>query len=384
MIRVLSIFGTRPEAIKMAPLILELERRPEIRSTVCVTAQHRQMLDQVLALFGIVPDYDLNIMQRNQSLSEITTAALHGLESVIQELSPDLLLVHGDTSTCLSGALAAYYQQIPIGHVEAGLRSYDKYSPFPEEMNRQMTDRLSDLLFAPTELNRDQLLREGIPAERIFVTGNTVVDALRLTLKHDDSTPIPFDAKPEQRLLLLTAHRRENLGEPLRQIYRAARRLADSFDDLLILCPLHPNPAVRSAAHEILSGCGRIKLIEPPDVLHFHRLLARACLILTDSGGIQEEAVALNKPVLVLRATTERPEGVESGALRLIGTDEACVFRETSRLLRDPDELMRMSAAVNPFGDGHASERIADIIEAKLSPYKTNDKPSVQTTYAYP
>ncbi len=384
MIRVLSIFGTRPEAIKMAPLILELERRPEIRSTVCVTAQHRQMLDQVLALFGIVPDYDLNIMHRNQSLSEITTAALHGLEPVIQELSPDLLLVHGDTSTCLSGALAAYYQQIPIGHVEAGLRSYDKYSPFPEEMNRQMTDRLSDLLFAPTELNRDQLLREGIPAERIFVTGNTVVDALRLTLKHDDSTPIPFDAKPDQRLLLLTAHRRENFGEPLRQIYRAARRLADSFDDLLILCPLHPNPAVRSAAHEILSGCGRIKLIEPPDVLRFHRLLARACLILTDSGGIQEEAVALNKPVLVLRATTERPEGVESGALRLIGTDEASVFREASRLLRDPDELMRMSAAVNPFGDGHASERIADIIEAQLSPYKANDKPSVQTTYAYP
>ena len=346
MILVLSVFGTRPEAIKMAPLILELERRPGISSRVCVTAQHRQMLDQVLEVFGIVPDYDLNIMREGQSLSAISSAALLGLEPILQALRPDLLLVHGDTSTCLSAALAAYYHRIPIGHVEAGLRSFDKYSPFPEEMNRQLTDRLSDLLFAPTELNREQLLREGIPDERIFVTGNTVVDALKLTVSRTCSFPVPI--APEQRLLLLTAHRRENLGEPIRRIYRAVRRLADSFEDLLVLCPLHLNPVIRSAAREILGGCERIRLIEPPDVLSFHHLLVRACLILTDSGGIQEEAVALNKPVLVLRDTTERPEGVEAGVLRLVGTDEETVYQAARRLLCDPDELARMSASSTP------------------------------------
>ena len=363
MIHVLSVFGTRPEAIKMAPLIRELERRPGVRSTVCVTAQHREMLDQVLNIFGIVPDYDLNIMRPGQSLSTITTASLLGLEAVLREVRPDLLLVHGDTTTCLSGALAAYYQQIPIGHVEAGLRSDNKYSPYPEEMNRQLTDRLSDLLFAPTDHSREQLLREHIPEDRIHVTGNTVIDALRYTVSDRYSHPLLSLLRPDQRLILLTAHRRENLGEPLRSIYRAARRLAEAFPDVQILCPLHLNPAVRSAAREILSGCGRILLTEPPDVVAFHNLLSRAALILTDSGGIQEEAAALQKPVLVLRETTERPEGVAAGALRLVGVEEDRIVREASRLLGDPNELAKMSAAGNPFGDGHAGERIADIIE---------------------
>lgn len=367
MIHVLSVFGTRPEAVKMAPVLRELERRPGIRSTICVSAQHRQMLDQVLQVFDIVPDYDLDLMREGQSLSAITCSVLSGLETILRELRPDLLLVHGDTSTCLSAALAAYYHQIPIGHVEAGLRSYDKHHPFPEEMNRQLTDRLSDLLFAPTGLNREQLLREGIPADRIHVTGNTVVDALRFTVHEGFSHPLFSELRPDQRLLLLTAHRRENLGEPLRRIYLAVRRLAAEFDDLTVLCPLHLNPAVRNTAREILAGCERIRLIEPPDVLTFHNLISRACLILTDSGGIQEEAVALNRPVLVLRDTTERPEGVEAGALRLVGTDEEHIVNEASCLLRDPDELAQMTAAANPFGDGHASERIADVIEAQFS-----------------
>lgn len=382
MIRVLSVFGTRPEAIKMAPVVKELERRTDIRSTVCVTGQHRQMLDQVLQVFGLLPDYDLDIMRDGQSLSAITNAALTGLEPVLNELRPELVLVHGDTSTCLAAALAAYYHQIPIGHVEAGLRSYDKYSPFPEEMNRQLTDRLSDLLFAPTELSRIQLLREGIPDDRIFVTGNTVVDALRFTVNQDDPLPMPVDLRPGQRLLLLTAHRRENLGEPIRRIYRAARRLSETFGDLVIVCPMHMNPAVRNAVHEILSGCERIRLLEPPDVLTFHKLLSRACLVLTDSGGIQEEAAALNKPVLVLRDTTERPEGISAGVLRLVGTDEDRIFLQASRLLRKPEELALMSAAANPFGDGHACERIADIIEEQYPFNKPHEKSDRQITYA--
>ena len=382
MIRVLSVFGTRPEAIKMAPLVKELERRPDIRSSVCVTGQHRQMLDQVLQVFGLSPDYDLDIMREGQSLSAITNAVLRGVEEIIRIVCPDLVLVHGDTSSCLAAALAAYYHQIPIGHVEAGLRSYDKYSPFPEEMNRQLTDRLSDLLFAPTELNREQLLSEGIPERRIFVTGNTVVDALRFTVNHEDPLAMPVDLKPDQRLLLLTAHRRENLGAPLRSIYRAARRLAEAFDDLVILCPLHLNPAVQRAAREILSGCERIRLIDPPDVLTFHHLLSRACLVLTDSGGIQEEAAALNKPVLVLRDTTERPEGLAAGVLRLVGTDEESIFLEARRLLSDPEELARMSAVENPFGDGHACERIADSIEEQFYFKRPNERFACQTTYA--
>lgn len=382
MIRVLSVFGTRPEAIKMAPLLKELYRRPDIRSMVCVTGQHRQMLDQTLQVFAVKPDYDLNIMREDQSLFDVTQAVMLGLKPLLTALRPDLVLVHGDTSSCLAAALAAYYQKIPIGHVEAGLRSYDKYSPYPEEMNRQLTDRLSDLLFAPTTLNREQLLSENIPESRIFVTGNTIVDALRLTVHHEDPFTMPIDLKPEQRLLLLTAHRRENLGEPIRDIYRAARRIADAFEDLVICCPLHLNPFVRSAAHEILSGSEHIRLIEPPDVMSFHKLLSRACLVLTDSGGIQEEATALNKPVLVLRDTTERPEGVEAGILRLIGTQEERIVSETRRLLCNPDELARMSAADNPFGDGHACERIADIIEERYPFIKVHDKHDRQNTYA--
>lgn len=382
MIRVLSVFGTRPEAIKMAPLVRELEKRSDIQSSVCVTGQHRQMLDQVLQVFGLSPDYDLDIMREGQSLTALTTAVLRELEDVMTDLRPDLLLVHGDTTSCLAAALAAYYRKIPIGHVEAGLRSYDKYSPFPEEMNRQLTDRLSDLLFAPTALSREHLLREAIPVDRIFVTGNTVIDALRYTVDHTDSVPMPADLRPDQRLLLLTAHRRENLGSPLRSIYRAARRLIDAFDDLVILCPLHLNPAVRSAAQEILSGCERIRLTDPPDVLTFHHLLSRACLVLTDSGGIQEEAAALNKPVLVLRDTTERPEGLAAGVLRLVGTDEERIFLEARRLLSDPEELARMSAVENPFGDGHACERIADIIEEQFYYNRPNERFACQTTYA--
>ena len=369
MIRVLSVFGTRPEAIKMAPLVKELEGRPGIRSIVCVTAQHRQMLDQVLTVFGISPDYDLNIMRHGQSLSAITSSALCGLEAVIVECKPDLLLVHGDTSTCLTGALAAFYCRVPIGHVEAGLRSYDKYSPFPEEMNRQLTDRLSDLLFAPTAQSRAQLLQEHIPEEKIFVTGNTVIDAIAWTSGSTISHPALSELEPEQRMILLTAHRRESLGAPLRRIYRAARRLTEAFPDVAILCPLHLNPAVQNTAREMLSDRERIRLIEPPDVLAFHTLLRRAYLVLTDSGGIQEEASALGKPVLVLRDTTERPEGLAAGGLKLVGTEEENIFQEASRLLCDRNEYTRMCAAPNPFGDGHASERIADIIEARCTPF---------------
>ena len=367
MIRVLSVFGTRPEAIKMAPLVKELERRPEINSIVCVTAQHREMLDQVLTVFGISPDYDLNIMRQGQSLSAITSAALHGLEAVIRECKPDLLLVHGDTSTCLAGALAAYYCRVPIGHVEAGLRSYDKYSPYPEEMNRQLTDRLSDLLFAPTAQSRAHLLQEHIPGETVFVTGNTVIDAMAWTAGCDISHPALSDLTPERRLILLTAHRRENLGAPLRRIYQAARQLTDAFPDLIILCPLHLNPAVQNTARAMLGSCGRIRLIDPPDVLTFHALLRRSYLVLTDSGGVQEEAAALGKPVLVLRDTTERPEGIDAGGLKLVGTESENIFQAASRLLRDSAEYTRMCAAPNPFGDGHASKRIADIIEARCT-----------------
>lgn len=364
MIRVLSVFGTRPEAIKMAPLLRELRQRPGVRSLVCVTAQHREMLDQVLRACDIVPDADLNLMRPGQSLSAITSAALRGIEDVIRELKPDLLLVHGDTTSCLAGALAAYYQRLPLGHVEAGLRSFDKYSPFPEEMNRQLTDRLSDLLFAPTGQSRQNLLREGIDAGRIYVTGNTVIDALHASLRADFHHPVLDGLEHGQRLVLLTAHRRENLGAPLRRIFAAAKRLAEECPEARIVCPLHRNPAVREAAREILGGSSQVLLIDPPEVTDFHNLLSRAALVLTDSGGIQEEAAALGKPVLVLRDTTERPEGLAAGSLRLVGTGEARIVSEALRLLRDREAYARMCSAPNPFGDGQASRRIADIIEA--------------------
>ena len=366
MIKVMSIFGTRPEAIKMAPLVKELERREETESIVCVTAQHRQMLDQVLDTFAITPDYDLNIMKQGQTLSDITTAALLGLEGVIKEARPDLILVHGDTTTTFAGALAAFYQQVAIGHVEAGLRTDNKYSPYPEEMNRQMVDRLTDMFFAPTALSRENLLRENVPAEKIYVTGNTAIDAMATTVREDYTHPELNWISENERLILLTAHRRENLGDPMRSIFRGVRRIVDEFPDVKVLYPIHLNPAVRQVAREVFDGCDRIRLIEPLEVFDFHNFQNRSFLILSDSGGIQEEAPSLGKPVLVLRDTTERPEGIEAGTLKLTGTDEETIYRETRRLLTDEEEYRRMSRASNPYGDGHASERIADAIIEKF------------------
>ena len=366
MIKVMSIFGTRPEAIKMAPLVKELERREETESIVCVTAQHRQMLDQVLDTFAITPDYDLNIMKQGQTLSDITTAALLGLEGVIKEARPDLILVHGDTTTTFAGALAAFYQQVAIGHVEAGLRTDNKYSPYPEEMNRQMVDRLTDMFFAPTALSRENLLRENVPAEKIYVTGNTAIDAMATTVRGDYTHPELDWIGENERLILLTAHRRENLGDPMRSIFRGVRRIVDEFPDVKVLYPIHLNPAVRQVAREVFEGCERIRLIEPLEVFDFHNFQNRSFIILTDSGGIQEEAPSLGKPVLVLRDTTERPEGIEAGTLKLVGTDEETIYRETRRLLTDEAEYRRMSRASNPYGDGHASQRIADAIIEKF------------------
>lgn len=346
----------------MAPVVRALEARDGICSRVCVTAQHRQMLDCVLEVFHITPDYDLDIMRPGQSLSDVSCAALRGIEGVLQREAPELVLVHGDTSTAFAAALAAFYQRISVGHIEAGLRSRDKYSPWPEEMNRQLVDRLADLYFAPTGTSRDNLLAEGVDGEKIFVTGNTVIDALFSTVSPDYRHPELARMGDGERLILLTAHRRENWGEPLRRIFRAARRAAEEIPNVRMICPVHPNPAVRRAAEEELGGCGRVRLIEPLDVLDFHNFIARADLILTDSGGIQEEAPALGKPVLVLRDTTERPEGVLAGTLKLVGTDEENILRETRRLLTDREEYLRMSHAVNPYGDGHAAERIADAV----------------------
>ena len=365
-IKVMSIFGTRPEAIKMAPLVKELERRAETESIVCVTAQHRQMLDQVLDTFEIKPDYDLNIMKQGQTLSDITTAALLGLEGVIKEARPDLILVHGDTTTTFAGALAAFYQQVAIGHVEAGLRTDNKYSPYPEEMNRQMVDRLTDMFFAPTALSRENLLRENVPAEKIYVTGNTAIDAMATTVRGDYTHPELDWISEKERLILLTAHRRENLGDPMRSIFRGVRRIVDEFPDVKVLYPIHLNPAVRQVAKEVFEGCERVRLIEPLEVFDFHNFQNRSFIILTDSGGIQEEAPSLGKPVLVLRDTTERPEGIEAGTLKLVGTDEETIYREARRLLTDEAEYRRMSRSSNPYGDGHASERIADAIIEKF------------------
>lgn len=361
-IKVMSIFGTRPEAIKMAPLVKELERRKEIESIVCVTAQHRQMLDQVLETFNIKPDYDLNIMKQGQSLSEITSRALTGLESVIKDVKPDIVLVHGDTTTTFAGALAAFYNQVAIGHVEAGLRTYDKYSPFPEEMNRQMVDCMTDLYFAPTTVSKENLLKEDIQEEKIFVTGNTAIDAMSTTVKNDYTHPELEWIKPNEKMILLTAHRRENLGEPMRHIFKAIRRIVDEFDDVKVIYPIHLNPLVRSVANEVFAGCDKVKLIEPLEVFDFHNFQNKSYIILTDSGGIQEEAPSLGKPVLVLRDTTERPEGISAGTLKLVGTNEETIYNETKKLLTDNKEYEKMSYASNPYGDGHASERIVDAI----------------------
>ena len=362
MIKVMSIFGTRPEAIKMASLVKELEKREEVKSIVCVTAQHREMLDQVLNTFDIKPDYDLNIMKQGQTLADVTTRALIGLEKVIKEVKPDIVLVHGDTTTTFAGALAAFYNQVAIGHVEAGLRTDDKYSPYPEEMNRQCVDRMTDLYFAPTEISKNNLLKENISEEKIYVTGNTAIDAMSTTVDEDYVHPDLEWIKPNERMILLTAHRRENLGEPMRHIFKAVKRIVDEFSDIKVIYPIHMNPKVREIASEVFDGCDRIRLIEPLEVFDFHNFLNKSYIILTDSGGIQEEAPSLGKPVLVLRDTTERPEGIEAGTLKLVGTDEEVIYEETKKLLTYIDEYDKMSKASNPYGDGHASERIVDAI----------------------
>ena len=360
-IKVMTIFGTRPEAIKMAPLVKELKSREKIECIVCVTAQHRQMLDQVLNTFEIVPDYDLDIMKQGQTLSDITSRALKGLEQVINEVKPNIVLVHGDTTTTFAGALAAYYCQTDVGHVEAGLRTWNKYSPYPEEMNRQMVGVIADMHFAPTENSKNSLLNEGKKEENIFVTGNTAIDALSTTVDESYTNEI-FNWIGNDRMILITAHRRENLGEPMRGMFKAIKRIIDEFDDVKAVYPVHLNPKVREVASEVLGNCDRIKLIDPLEVVDFHNFLAKSYLILTDSGGIQEEAPSLGKPVLVLRDTTERPEGIKAGTLKLAGTDEENIYNLTKELLVNKDEYEKMSKASNPYGDGKASKRITDAI----------------------
>lgn len=356
------VFGTRPEAIKMCPLVNELKTRDTIKTLVCVTGQHRKMLDQVLEAFAVVPDYDLSVMQQRQSLFDITTNILNRIKDVLEAEKPDVVLVHGDTSTTFVTALACFYLQIPVGHVEAGLRTYNIYSPYPEEFNRQAVSIISQYNFAPTQLSRDNLLREGKQPEKIYVTGNTAIDALKTTVR-DDYTHPQLEWAAESRLIMITAHRRENLGEPMRNMFRAIRRVMDDHPDVKAIYPIHMNPAVREIANGILGDNERIRIIEPLDVLDFHNFLARSYLILTDSGGIQEEAPSLGKPVLVMRDTTERPEGIAAGTLKLVGTQEETIYQNFKLLLEDETEYQKMSRASNPYGDGRASKRIADILE---------------------
>ncbi|KOP77057.1 UDP-N-acetylglucosamine 2-epimerase [Bacillus sp. FJAT-21351] len=361
-IKVMTIFGTRPEAIKMAPLVLELKKRPgEFEAIVTVTAQHREMLDQVLSIFDIQPDYDLNIMKDRQTLMDVTTRGLEGLDDVMKKVKPDIVLVHGDTTTTFIAGLAAFYNQIQVGHVEAGLRTWNKYSPYPEEMNRQLTGVLADLHFAPTDKSAANLQAENKKEERIFVTGNTAIDALKTTVKetyeHEVLTKLGDD-----RLILLTAHRRENLGEPMKNMFRAVKRIVDEHEDVQVVYPVHLNPVVRETANDILGNDPRIHLIEPLDVIDFHNFAERAHIILTDSGGVQEEAPSLGVPVLVLRDTTERPEGIEAGTLKLAGTEEETIYALAKELLIDEDVYKQMSQASNPYGDGLASKRICDAI----------------------
>lgn len=360
--KVMLVFGTRPEAIKMCPLVNELKKRKGIKTIVCVTGQHRQMLDQVLEAFGVVPDYDLSIMKDKQTLFDITTNILERIKSVLEEVAPDVVLVHGDTSTTFVTALACFYLQIPVGHVEAGLRTYNIYSPFPEEFNRQAVGIIAKYNFAPTELSKNNLIKEGKNPESIFVTGNTAIDALKTTVRADYQHP-ELSWAEGSRLITITAHRRENLGEPMHHMFRAIRRIMDEHPDVKAIYPIHMNPVVRKAASEELGGCDRIHIIDPLEVLDFHNFLARSYLILTDSGGIQEEAPSLGKPVLVMRDTTERPEGIAAGTLKLVGTDEEVIYKNFKELLENKEAYENMSKASNPYGDGHASERIADILE---------------------
>ncbi|EPE62238.1 UDP-N-acetylglucosamine 2-epimerase [Exiguobacterium sp. S17] len=363
--KIMTVFGTRPEAIKMAPLVLELKKREGVEPIVVVTAQHRQMLDQVLELFEIKPDYDLDIMKDKQTLYDVTSRVLKGMGEVIAETKPDIVLVHGDTTTTFAASLAAFYNQVAVGHVEAGLRTYNKYSPFPEEMNRQLTGVMADFHFAPTETSKDNLLREGKNEDTIFVTGNTAIDALKTTVR-DDYTNELLDSIRSQgrRLVLLTAHRRENLGEPMRNMFRAVRRLIEKYEDIEVVYPVHMNPVVRELANEILHDIDRVHLIEPLDVFDFHNYASASYLILTDSGGVQEEAPSLGVPVLVLRDTTERPEGVAAGTLKLAGVEEEVIYSLADELLSDATAYEKMSKASNPYGDGEASRRIVDAILA--------------------
>ena len=363
--KIMLIFGTRPEAIKMCPLVLELRKRPEFEPVVCVTGQHRQMLDQILDCFQVEPKYDLSVMHANQTLFDVTGIVLERLKPVLEREKPDVVLVHGDTSTAFAAALACFYLQIPVGHVEAGLRTYDLASPFPEEFNRQAVDLIARFYFAPTETSRQNLLKEGKPDGHIFVTGNTVIDALETTVRERYRHP-EIEWARGSRLLLLTAHRRENLGQPMREMFSAIRRVIDETPDVKVVYPMHMNPAVREMAESCFRGQERVHLIPPMDVVDFHNLLASAYLILTDSGGIQEEAPALGKPVLVMRDTTERPEGVMAGTLRLVGTDERTVYAAIRELLDDPAAYRQMQHAVNPYGDGKASRHIADVLETAL------------------
>lgn len=359
--KVLSIFGTRPEAIKMAPVVKELESRSDIESIVCVTAQHRDMLDQVLDIFKIKPDYDLDIMKPGQTLSYITAEVMKGIEDVIIKEQPDIVLVHGDTTTAMAAALVAFYQQVKVGHVEAGLRTYDKYSPYPEEINRQIIDRIADHLYAPTETSKANIGDKLNKDQKVFITGNTAIDALKTTVS-EKYTNENIEWVGDSRLILVTAHRRENLGEPMRNIFTAIKKIVDEFNDVKVIYPVHLNPKVQSVAKEILGDNDRIRLIDPLDVIDFHNFMDRAYIIMSDSGGVQEEAPALGKPVLVLRNTTERPEGIAAGTLKLVGTDTETVYSEAKKLLVDSAAYKSMSQAKNPYGDGFASKYIVDYI----------------------
>ena len=364
-IKVMTVFGTRPEAIKMAPLAIELEKNPNIEATVCVTAQHRQMLDQVLEIFKIKPDYDLDVMKQRQTLVQITSRVLEGLDEVLKEFKPDIVLVHGDTTTSFVGALAAFYNQITVGHVEAGLRTYDIYSPFPEEMNRCLTGRIAELNFSPTVKNKENLLRENVSEDKIFITGNTVIDAMKTTVSEDyvfatkELNGIDFK---NHRVIAMTAHRRENLGKPLEEICTAVKRLVEKYDDVEVVYPVHLNPAVRETVFSILGNTDRVHLIEPVNVDELHNLMARSYMVMTDSGGIQEEAPSLAKPVLVLRKETERPEAVEAGTVKIAGVDGDTIFSMACELLDDKEAYAKMAHAANPYGDGNASKRIVDAI----------------------
>lgn len=363
--KVMVVFGTRPEAIKMCPLVKELKIREKLNTIVCVTGQHREMLDQVLTAFDVVPDYDLSIMKDKQTLFDVTINILDKMRNVLDEIKPDVVLVHGDTSTTFVTALACFYMQIPIGHVEAGLRTYNIYSPYPEEFNRQAVGIVSKYNFSPTEMSRDNLIKEGKDPSSIYVTGNTVIDAFNTTVR-EGYTHEHLDWAYNSRLIMITAHRRENLGKPMINMFKAIKRIIDENPDIKAVYPIHMNPVVRETANEILGDCDRIRIIEPLDVLDFHNFLAHSYLIITDSGGIQEEAPSLGKPVLVMRDTTERPEGIVAGTLKLVGTDEEVIYDTFKLLLENKEEYEKMSKANNPYGDGFASNRIADILEETL------------------